>query len=217
MDWKSFLKSQDLDTINNNIYSDLSNKPIYPPTDLIFNAFKLCTFNNTKVVILGQDPYHKKGQAMGLSFSVPKGITIPPSLKNIYKELKNEYNDKFDIPNHGDLTSWAEQGVLLLNTALTVIEGKPNSHSEYWKELTDNIIKHISDNKEHVVFILWGNNAKQKSSLIDKEKHLVLEHTHPSPLATRTYPFIGNNHFKLCNEYLKKHNLREIEWKLRFS
>ena len=213
MDWKTFLESQDLDTINDKIYTGDKGKPVYPPTGLIFNAFKLCPFEDTKVVILGQDPYHKKGQAMGLSFSVPKGVTVPPSLKNIYKEIKNEYPE-FNIPKHGDLTSWAEQGVLLLNTALTVIEANPNSHSAYWKTLTDNVIKHISDNKEHVVFILWGGNARQKKMLIDESKHLVLEHTHPSPMATRTYPFIGNNHFKLCNEYLKEHNLEEINWKI---
>ncbi|MBK8955536.1 MAG: uracil-DNA glycosylase [Saprospiraceae bacterium] len=186
-------------------------KIIYPPGKLIFNAFNLCRFDMLKVVILGQDPYHGPGEAMGLSFSVPKGITIPPSLLNIYKELQREFG--YPIPKHGDLTSWADQGVLLLNASLTVVHKSPNSHkASGWAQFTDAVIKHISNRKQNVVFMLWGNFAKSKNQLIDKSKHLILESAHPSPLAGNA--FSGNDHFIKANHYLKTHGIKEIRWKI---
>ena len=145
----------------------------YPPKDRIFNAFNLCPFNNVKVVILGQDPYYKKEQAMGLSFSVPKGIKLPLSLRNIYKEIEDDLRNS--MPKSGDLTRWAEQGVLLLNTTLTVREAKPNSHKDLgWQEFTDAVIKALSEHHEHIVFMLWGNNAKKKKNLIDINRHCII-------------------------------------------
>ena len=183
---------------------------IYPSMYDIFNSMKLTAFNDIKVVVLGQDPYHEKGQAMGLAFSVPKGEKIPPSLVNIYKELKNEL--AFNIPDSGDLTGWARQGVLLLNTCLTVREHQANSHKgRGWEEFTDGVIKKISDQTQHVVFVLWGANARSKKALIDKNKHLILESAHPSPLSAYN-GFFGSGHFVKANEYLIKHNKTPIDW-----
>lgn len=182
---------------------------IYPKKTEVFNAFKLTSFENVKVVILGQDPYHGPNQAHGLSFSVNYGIKIPPSLANIYKELKSDID--FAIPSHGNLTSWANQGVLLLNATLTVRAGEPGSHQKKgWETFTDAVIKLISDKKENCVFLLWGNFAKSKINLIDLDKHLVLTAAHPSPLAGGA--FFGCRHFSKTNEYLKSKNIGPIDW-----
>ncbi len=182
---------------------------IYPKKTEVFNAFKLTSFENVKVVILGQDPYHGPNQAHGLSFSVNYGIKIPPSLANIYKELKSDID--FAIPSHGNLTSWANQGVLLLNATLTVRAGEPGSHQKKgWETFTDSVIKLISDKKENCVFLLWGNFAKSKINLIDLDKHLVLKAAHPSPLAGGA--FFGCKHFSKTNEYLKSKNISQINW-----
>lgn len=182
---------------------------IYPPPQQLFHAFVLTPFEEVKVIILGQDPYHRKGQAMGLSFSVPKGVTIPPSLKNIYRELVRSYNMAY--PVHGDLTSWAKQGVLLLNTALTVEEGKPNSHKDWgWTFFTDAVIACISNTLQNCVFLLWGRHARDKRKLIDFNKHCVLESVHPSPLTGDA--FVGNAHFLQANAYLEQHGRAPIRW-----
>ncbi len=190
--------------------TEYSNHTIYPQMNNIFNSMKLTSFENIKVVILGQDPYHEQGQAMGLAFSVPKGEKIPPSLINIYKEISSEYG----VPsiNHGDLSGWAKQGVLLLNTVLTVREHLANSHKgKGWEEFTDGIIKKISSEKDGVAFLLWGANARSKKALIDKSKHLVLESVHPSPLSAYN-GFFGCNHFKKANEYLISKDKTPIDW-----
>lgn len=188
-----------------------SGKIIYPPGSLIFNAFNSTPFDKVKVVILGQDPYHNEGEAMGLSFSVPKNLRIPPSLQNIYKELRSDLG--LEVPTHGDLSGWASKGVLLLNASLTVLKNSPNSHSKIgWYQFTDAVISKLSDLRSNIVFMLWGNFAKQKSSLIDKSKHLVLESAHPSPLAGGA--FFGCKHFSRCNEYLRAQGIEEINWKI---
>ena len=200
----------------------LNKKKIFPKPELVFNAFKHFELKDLKVVLLGQDPYiryeEKDGkvipQAMGLAFSVPKEIKkIPPSLKNIFKELKNNFKE-FKIPNNGDLTRWVkEENILLLNSALTVIEGKSSSHQKLWESLTDSIIKYISDNTENIIFILLGNFAKNKSKLIDLEKHYVIKGVHPSPLSA-SRGFFGSNIFKRTNKFLKDEEIKEINWKL---
>jgi uracil-DNA glycosylase len=183
---------------------------IFPPSDLIFNALTLCPFEDVRVVILGQDPYHGPGQAHGLSFSVPDGVSQPPSLKNIYKEIKSDLGN--EIPASGNLERWAKQGVLLLNATLTVVAGKPGSHQKLgWETFTDTIIKIISRDKEHVVFLLWGNFARAKRALIDDTKHLVLEAPHPSPFSAYT-GFFGCRHFSKTNSYLASHGITPIEW-----
>lgn len=182
----------------------------YPPKKQIFQAFNLTPFEDIKCVILGQDPYHQESQAMGLSFSVPENIKIPPSLKNIYKELTIEYQKDFS-KRSGDLTRWANQGVLLLNTILTVRKGEPASHAKIgWERVTDSIIQKIDTEKKHVVFMLWGNYAKSKEVLIKNKNNLVLKAAHPSPLARGA--FFGCNHFKLCNDFLRTNQLSEIDW-----
>ena len=184
---------------------------IYPPSSKIFNAFKLTKFNTIKVVILGQDPYHQEGQAHGLSFSVPRNVPPPPSLINIYKELSVDIDPNFDNSN-GNLDSWAKQGVFLLNTTLTVQKGKPLSHSKIgWNVFTDRVIEIISNNKEKVVFILWGMQAQSKKHLINKSKHLILESAHPSPLSAHR-GFFGSNPFSKANHYLESNDLKMIEW-----
>ncbi len=187
----------------------LSSK-VFPPPKFVFNAFELCPFDKVKVVILGQDPYHGDGQAHGLSFSVPENVGIPPSLQNIYKEIVHELGGK--MPIHGNLEHWAKQGVLLLNATLTVRAHTAGSHQgKGWEEFTDAVIKTLSDKKEHLVFLLWGNYAKKKSELIDWENHLVLESAHPSPFSASN-GFFGNKHFSQTNEYLRKHQLGPINW-----
>lgn len=186
-------------------------KTIYPPGGLIFNAFELTPFNEVKVVILGQDPYHGAGQAHGLSFSVPDGVQAPPSLKNIYKEIEDDL--QVTIRKNGNLESWARQGVFLLNAALTVRAGEPTSHGNIgWDKFTDAVIKTISDKKEGIVFLLWGNYARGKRELIDRNKHYVLEAPHPSPLARGA--FFGCKHFSRCNEYLASHGKTPVDWTL---
>ena len=187
-------------------------KVIFPPGQQIFQAFSLTPVDQLKVVILGQDPYHNPGEAMGLCFSVPEGVKVPPSLNNIYKELRNDLN--CEIPNHGNLTDWARQGVLLLNAFLTVEQNKPLSHSKIgWQLFTDAVISHISEKLEGKVFLLWGNFAKAKSALINPERHLVLTSPHPSPLAGNG--FYNNHHFSKANLYLEQQGSTGIDWQIK--
>ncbi len=184
--------------------------PVYPPHQKVFDAFELCPFDLVKVVILGQDPYHGAGQAHGLCFSVQDGVKVPPSLKNIYKEIKDDVGS--EIPPTGNLEKWAKQGVLLLNAVLTVEAGKPASHQKIgWEQFTDAVIRKISDEKEHVVFLLWGKYAESKGEQIDTSKHLVLKAPHPSPFSAHT-GFLGCKHFSKTNEYLEQNGLKEIIW-----
>lgn len=183
---------------------------VYPPEQIIFNAFAHCPFDKVRVVILGQDPYHSPGQATGLAFSVPDGVTIPPSLQNIYKEIKTDTES--EIPESGNLERWAKQGVLLLNSTLTVRAGEAGAHQGLgWETFTDTVIQEISDEKEHIVFLLWGSYARSKTTLINTAKHLILEAPHPSPLSVHR-GFFGCKHFSKTNNYLKKHNLPIIVW-----
>lgn len=185
---------------------------IYPPNSMIFNAFNTTPFEQVKVVILGQDPYHGAGQAHGLSFSVQRGVRVPPSLRNIYKEL----NQTLDIPiaRHGDLTSWAEQGVLLLNTILTVREANPKSHAgKGWETFTDRVIDELNAQREGLIFVLWGTPARKKSSRIDTNRHKILTSVHPSPLSAKR-GFFGSNHFGQINEYLTERGEDPINWEL---
>ena len=185
-------------------------KTIFPPAKLIFNAFNLTPVHKVKIIIIGQDPYHGIGQAHGLSFSVPEGIKIPPSLLNIYKELKEDINK--EMPKHGFLESWANQGVLLLNSVLTVESGKANSHKNIgWEQFTESVIRLISEKRENLVFLLWGNSAHKKEDFIDTNKHLVLKAAHPSPLSAYN-GFFGSKHFSKANEFLKKNNIGIIKW-----
>ena len=187
-------------------------KTIYPRGSLIFNAFNTTPLPEVKVVILGQDPYHQPNQAMGLSFSVPHGVAIPPSLRNVYKELARTI-DGFVLPNHGDLSKWAEQGVFLLNAVLTVAQGQAASHAKLgWQYFTDAVIRTISEHNEGVVFMLWGNFAKQKAELIDAHRHHILTAVHPSPLAGGG--FAGCNHFALANALLIKQGKQAIDWQV---
>lgn len=190
----------------------MAGKTIYPPGPLIFNAFNTTPFDNVKVVLIGQDPYHGPHQAHGLSFSVQKGIAPPPSLINIFKELHEDIG--LTIPDNGDLTPWAEQGVLLLNASLTVRAGEPMSHAKIgWADFTDAAIKKVSDLKENVVFLLWGKFAQEKQVLIDETRHLVLKAPHPSPFSADR-GFFGCRHFSKTNQYLVKHGIDPIDWKL---
>ncbi|MEO6304106.1 MAG: uracil-DNA glycosylase [Bacteroidia bacterium] len=185
---------------------------IYPPANLVFHALQLCNFDDIKVVIIGQDPYHGPSQAHGLSFSVNDGVRIPPSLQNIFKELKTDIPG-FELPTSGNLEAWAKQGVLLLNAVLTVEAGLAGSHKNFgWQHFTDALIKLVSDKKQNVVFLLWGAYAIAKAELIDKNKHLILTAAHPSPLARGA--FFGSKHFSKTNDYLTKHHLKPINWKL---
>lgn len=215
-DWQSFLHSEfskpyfkDLERL----YQVAQDQTItYPPKELLFNALALCPLNAVKVVLIGQDPYHGEGQAHGLSFSVNASVRKPPSLQNIFKELKNDLPD-FLIPESGNLESWAKEGVLLLNAILSVERAKPGSHKKFgWEQFTNALIKKLSDSKENLVFLLWGNYAISKKELIDAEKHLVLCAAHPSPLARGA--FFGNKHFSQTNNYLRSKGLKEINWKL---
>ncbi len=183
----------------------------YPPGRLIFNAFNLCPFDSVKVVIIGQDPYHEAGQAMGLSFSVPDGVAMPPSLQNIFKEIQGDLG--IGVPQSGNLTRWAEQGVLLLNATLTVRAHQAGSHQRHgWERFTDAAISRLSEGRDHLVFILWGGYARSKASLIDRNRHLVLESVHPSPLSANRGGWFGNHHFSRCNEYLAGHGMGPINW-----
>jgi uracil-DNA glycosylase len=212
--WKKILDDEVNKSYFLTLIAELQNKyssgQVFPPQPQIFNALNLCPFEHVRVVILGQDPYHGVGQAHGLSFSVPDGIKTPPSLQNIYKEIKSDLGH--NIPTSGNLEHWAKQGVLLLNATLTVESGKPGSHQKLgWETFTDAIIIKISDEKEHVVFLLWGNFARSKKSLIDGTKHLVLEAPHPSPFSAHT-GFFGCKHFSKTNTYLGKYSIASISW-----
>ena len=185
---------------------------IYPQSAAIFNAFNLCPFNSLKVVIIGQDPYHGEGQAHGLSFSVPEGIKPPPSLKNIFKELNTDVN--FKIPTHGNLSRWAEQGVLLLNATLTVKKKQAGSHQKRgWENFTDAVIQKVSEEKEGIVFLLWGRFAQEKAKLIDENKHHILTAPHPSPFSAYS-GFFGCKHFSKTNNLLKKQSMQSINWQI---
>lgn len=187
-------------------------KEIYPPGPTIFNALNSTPLDQVKVVIIGQDPYHGPGQAHGLCFSVQPGVAIPPSLLNIYKELKRDLN--LDMPSHGYLQSWAEQGVLLLNTSLTVERGQAGSHANQgWQPFTDRVIEVVSQHQPHLVFLLWGAHAQSKQRLIDTQKHLALRSPHPSPLSAHR-GFLGNGHFSRCNKFLEQHGLAPIDWRV---
>ena len=217
-DWDDLLKDEFLkeyyQTLRKFLYNEYfkSGLNIYPPMDDIFNALRYTSFENTRVVILGQDPYHGYSQAHGLCFSVKEGTPPPPSLKNIFKELYNELG--ISEPRTGELIGWAKQGVLLLNTTLTVREGSPQSHKgKGWEILTDRIIQIINEKEEPVVFMLWGGNARAKKSLITNKNHLVLECAHPSPLSAYN-GFFGCGHFKRANEFLTSHGLSPISWEL---
>lgn len=188
-------------------------RPIYPPKNYILRALSLTDYDNVKVVILGQDPYHGVGEANGLAFSVNNGVKLPPSLKNIYKELKDDLN--IEISNKGDLTCWAKEGVLLLNSVLTVEKDRPASHKNLgWQNFTDAIIKKVNDKEEPVVFILWGNFARSKKSLITNPKHLILESTHPSPFSSNN-GFFGSRPFSKTNNFLRKNNIKEIDFTIK--
>lgn len=215
-DWKALLDEEFDQPYFDGLVSFLKKekqdgKTVYPPGSQIFRAFDLTAVKDVRVVILGQDPYHGAGQAHGLCFSVNKGVQMPPSLQNIFKELKTDIPE-FNIPAHGDLSEWAKQGVLLLNATLTVEKDKAGSHQgKGWEQFTDAVIRHISEQKEHVVFILWGKFAQSKSTLIDEAKHLVLKAAHPSPFSANN-GFFGCRHFSKTNEYLIHHHLKPIVW-----
>ena len=195
------------------VISEYKNKTIYPKMSEIFNAFTKTSYDNVKVVILGQDPYHGENEAEGLSFSVKVGIQKPPSLINIFSELKSDLG--IDPPNHGSLVSWAEQGVLLLNATLTVVKDSPRSHANKgWEIFTDEVIKLINKKDTPVVFILWGSDARSKKSLITNKKHLIIESAHPSPLSAYR-GFFGSKPFSKTNEFLIKNNIKPIDWKIK--
>ena len=213
-DWDEILKGEFESPYYLQIRQFLKNeyftRTIFPPMHDIFNALKYTPFANTRVVILGQDPYHEVGQAHGLSFSVKKGIKIPPSLVNIYKELHDDIG--MALPSHGELTSWAKQGVLLLNATLTVRQGQANSHQKIgWATFTDNVIKHLNKSERPIVFLLWGGNARSKKAFITNKNHLVLETVHPSPLSAYN-GFFGCKHFSRANEFLIKTGQEPINW-----
>lgn len=212
--WKPYLATAFnqpyFEELVNFVKQEYAQHTVYPPARQIFRAFDLCKFEDTKVVILGQDPYHGHNQANGLCFSVNPSVTTPPSLVNIFKEIKNEFGQP--LPINGDLTRWAAQGVLLLNATLTVRAGQPGSHQHKgWETFTDAVISTLARNRANLVFLLWGNYARQKEVLIDPARHLILKSTHPSPYAADK-GFFGNNHFIQTNDYLIRHGLRPIAW-----
>lgn len=214
-DWSRYLNSEfnkdyflSLSTFLNQEYRSHS---VFPPKEKVFEAFNLCSYKDVKVVIFGQDPYHGEGQAHGLAFSVMEGVKVPPSLKNIYKEIKSDIG--IDPPDHGNLEKWAQQGVLLLNSVLTVRKSDAGSHRKKgWEEFTDAVVDHLNIHKEKLVFILWGKDAQKKAASVDRRKHLVLECAHPSPFSARN--FHGNKHFSKANAYLMANKKRPIDWAL---
>lgn len=216
--WKRILKNEFeqpyFATIKQSIVNDKkAGYKVYPPGPLIFNAFNSTPFDEVKVVIIGQDPYHGHGQAHGLSFSVPDGVPPPPSLENIFKELHTDIG--MSIPSHGNLQKWADQGVLLLNAGLTVRAHTPNSHKDIgWHQFTDAVIQKLSDYRKGIVFLLWGNFAKGKSKLIDELEHYILKTGHPSPMSANRGYWFGNKHFSQANELLVKQDLTPIDWTL---
>ena len=214
-EWKEILKDfferETFHTLTDFVRNEYTTRKVFPAQQNIFKAFELTPFSHVNVVILGQDPYHDDNQADGLCFSVNGEVSVPPSLKNIYKEIKSDIGIKKDFAN-GNLENWGKQGVFLLNAILTVVAHTPASHKgKGWEEFTDTVIKTISDKHEHVVFMLWGNYARNKKSLIDTSKHCVLEAPHPSPFSVHS-GFFGCKHFSKCNEYLKNHGKKEIVW-----
>lgn len=209
---ESFCNSEEFKKLEFFLENEYKSEVIYPPKEEIFQALKLTSFEKVKVIILGQDPYHGPGQAHGLAFSVKKDIKIPPSLKNIYKEIKNEYGHP--IPSHGQLNFWAKQGVLLLNNVLTVRHKMPASHQRKgWEKFTDKIIEILINKKQNLVFLLWGRPAQDKAKMVIDQEHLVLKSAHPSPLSAYR-GFFDTNHFKLANEYLEKNGKSLIDWKI---
>ncbi len=215
-DWQKFLKDElnqpYFAALQQNLSKAFQNSTVFPPQEQVFNAFNLCPPQNIKVILIGQDPYHALGQAHGLCFSVNPGIKQPPSLRNIFKELSTDIPG-FVAPEHGDLSNWARQGVLLLNTILTVQEASPGSHKNLgWERFTDAVISKLSDSMRNLVFLLWGNYAITKEPLIDREKHLVLTAAHPSPLARGA--FFGCKHFSKTNTYLVEHGKDPVDWNL---
>ena len=216
-DWDNILsdefESEYYSKLRDFLSEEYNSKTIYPLPKYIYTALKLTSYQDTKVVILGQDPYHEPNQAHGLAFSVGKSVEIPPSLKNIYKELHDDLG--CDIPNHGYLVDWAKQGVLLLNTVLTVRAHQANSHAgKGWEQLTDAIIKKLNDKPQPVVFILWGANARSKKAFITSPKHLVIESVHPSPLSAYN-GFFGSKPFSKTNSFLISNNLKSIDWQIK--
>jgi uracil-DNA glycosylase len=216
LEWQAILaeeiqKSYFVELLNS-VDLEYQNHNCYPPKELIFAAFDYCSISNTKVVVIGQDPYHGKGEANGLCFSVNDAVKIPPSLRNIHRELVDDLGSIF-IPNSGNLTSWANQGVLLLNAGLTVREDVPNSHQYLkWNLFTDAVIQKLSNEKEGLVFLLWGGFAQKKGVKINREKHLVLECGHPSPLSANQGKWFGNKHFSKTNAYLESKGVEPIQW-----
>jgi len=197
--------------LTNSVRSEYQQHTCYPPGPLIFNAFNLCPFDKVKVVIIGQDPYHEPGQAHGLSFSVNDGVPFPPSLQNIFKEIQADLGTP--IPASGNLVRWAEQGVLLLNASLTVRAHQANSHARLgWQQFTDAAIRALAAHRDHLVYLLWGGYARGKSSMIDKQKNLVLESVHPSPLSANRGGWFGNHQFSQCNAYLQQNGKEPIVW-----
>jgi len=214
--WKEILQSEFqadyFNKLKDFLLKERESHIVYPPGSKMFAAFDFTPFDNVKAVIIGQDPYHNPGQAHGLCFSVPQGVDIPPSLRNIYKELMADVG--IPKPNHGNLEAWARQGVLLLNATLSVRAHQAGSHQRKgWEQFTDAAIRAVSDKKEHIVFFLWGNYAKNKAALIDSSKHLILTSVHPSPLSA-SRGFFGCKHFSSANQYLMKHNLEPINWSI---
>jgi len=215
---KSWLKLLDKELhkkyFNNLIYyvkNQYKTKSCYPPRNLIFSAFDNCNLNDLKVVIIGQDPYHGPGQANGLCFSVDSNRVNPPSLNNIFKEISHDLD--CENRDNGNLIDWAKQGVMLLNSVLTVEDGLAGSHANKgWEKFTNNVIKLISDRKQNIVFMLWGGYAKKKESLIDSKKHLILKSGHPSPMSANRGYWFGNKHFSKCNDYLKENGMKVIYW-----
>ena len=194
------------------VANEYSVNSCYPPKELLFSAFDYCSFDDLKVVIIGQDPYHGEGEANGLCFSVNENMKIPPSLRNIFRELNSDLDSLF-LPTSGNLERWAKQGILLLNATLSVQKDKPNSHKHLnWGKFTDAVIQEISDKKSNVVFLLWGNFAHKKGLKIDRTKHLVLESGHPSPMSANQGKWFGNKHFSKTNNYLKSKGIQEINW-----
>jgi uracil-DNA glycosylase len=217
--WQSILSDEMhkpyFQDLMDSVDEEYQNHTCFPPKDLIFAAFNYCSFKDVKVVIIGQDPYHGEGEANGLCFSVNDGVRIPPSLRNIFREMNDDLDSIF-FPASGNLEHWARQGVLLLNASLTVRKDKPNSHKHLkWNLFTDAVIQKISDEKEHVVFLLWGSFAHKKGSKIDRSKHLVLESGHPSPMSANQGKWFGNKHFSQTNRYLKEHQMAEIDWEFK--
>ena len=197
--------------LTNSVRAEYSQYTCYPPGKLIFNAFNLCPFDKVKVVIIGQDPYHEPGQAHGLSFSVQNGIQFPPSLQNIFKEIQADLGTA--VPASGNLTRWAEQGVLLLNASLTVRAHQANSHASLgWQKFTDAAIQALAQHREHIVYMLWGGYARSKAYMIDKNRNLVLESVHPSPLSANRGGWFGQHQFSRCNAYLQENGMTPIVW-----